>query len=173
MKIGKISNYNHVEGIKLTRWSTWGTQIALLLPGCINFRANEPNAQMKEYPSQDEALSSGLPNWGGGQDSVCLYALTHMLGIYNTDSLCNLYTQLTNVLVLLWVLRPPWNNSRSFIYSYSSSTHLHTDPLLPTNPHTSLVFYSLKEENVEFSINILRIFLSRVPRVWPSNYKIF
>lgn len=51
LKIGKISNYNHVEGIKLTRWSTWGTQIALLLPGCINFRVNEPNAQMKEYPS--------------------------------------------------------------------------------------------------------------------------
>lgn len=42
LKIGKFSNYNHVEGIKLTRWSTWGIRIASLLPGCINFRANEP-----------------------------------------------------------------------------------------------------------------------------------
>lgn len=58
-----------------------GDSDSLLLLGCINFRANEPNTQMKEYPSQHDALSSGLPICGEGQHSVYQRALTHTLGV--------------------------------------------------------------------------------------------
>lgn len=42
--------------------------------------------------------------WGSTVLFVCMDALTHMLGISNTEPLCTLYTQLPKVLVLLGIL---------------------------------------------------------------------